>query len=173
MALGEEASSKLPSIVFGEACPTRDVFAAVQDANVPAEDVGKGPRFRCGDPLALWGEKACSETVQSKLFRCEPQLTRLCSQCLLDVRSECDDHKCILSAPRHGSVYHLSVEEAFSSERITPEHRTLGVRRDWERERSGRWQPRLHAMVRLSFQASPTESVPLTYIEAQPSVTVT
>jgi hypothetical protein len=35
------------------------------------------------------------------------------------------------------------------------------------------WQPRLHAMVRLSFQASPTESVPMTHIKAQPSVPVT
>jgi hypothetical protein len=90
----------------------------MQDTDVSAEEVGKGPLFRCGGPLALWGEKACSETVQSKLFWCEASLTRLCSQCLLNIRSECDDHRGILSEPTHGSVYHLGVEEAFSSEWI-------------------------------------------------------
>jgi hypothetical protein len=118
LALCDEASSKLPSTVFGEACSARDIFAAVQDADVSAEEVGKGSRFRCGGPLTLWGEKAFSETVQSKLFWCEPSLMSLCSQGLLDIRSECDDHRCILPEPTHGSVYHLGVEEAFSSEQI-------------------------------------------------------
>jgi hypothetical protein len=129
LALCNEASGKLPSTVFGEARPTGDVFAAVQDADVSAEDVGKGHRFRCGGRLALWGEKTFTETVQSQLFRCEPPLTRLCGQGLRDVGSEGNDHRCILSEPTYGSVYHLGVEEAFSSERLTLEHRTLRLSR--------------------------------------------
>jgi hypothetical protein len=79
------ASVKLPSTVFRQACPTGNVFAAVQDAEVPTEEVSQGGRFLCGESSALGREETFAETVQSQLFGCEPQLTRLCSQCLLDL----------------------------------------------------------------------------------------
>lgn len=109
MALCDEASSKLLSAVFGQVCPTGDVLAAVQDAHVPTQEVGKGCLFPFGEPIALWGEEPFSETVESKLLRGEPQLTRLCGQCLLDVRGECDDHRRILSELKYCSVYHLTI----------------------------------------------------------------
>jgi hypothetical protein len=78
LALGEEGRGKLASTVFGQACPTRDVFAAVQDAEMALEKVGQGGLFPSEGQGALWGEKAFAETIQRDLFRCAPQLTRLC-----------------------------------------------------------------------------------------------
>jgi hypothetical protein len=53
LALGEEERGKLSSTVFGQACPTRDVFAAVQDAEMSAEKVGKGGLFPSEGQVAL------------------------------------------------------------------------------------------------------------------------
>jgi hypothetical protein len=81
---------------------------------MPAEEVGKGGLFPCGGYVAFWKEESFSETVQSELFWCAPSLTRFCGQCLLDVRSECDDHRDILPEHKHCSVYHLVIWNAFS-----------------------------------------------------------
>jgi hypothetical protein len=78
LALGKEGRGKRASTVFGQACPTRDVFAAVQDAQMSAEKVGQGGLFPSKRQGALWGEEPFAETVQRHLFWCAPQLTRLC-----------------------------------------------------------------------------------------------
>jgi len=78
VALGDEGRDKLASTVFGQACPTRDVFAAVQDAEMSAEKVGKGSLFPFGRQVTLWGEEPFAKTVQRYLFRGAPQLTCLC-----------------------------------------------------------------------------------------------
>jgi hypothetical protein len=114
LALGDEASGKLPATVFGQACPTRDVFAAMQDAEMSAEEVGKGRLFPCGGDVTFWAEESFSETVQSELFWCAPSLTRFCGQCLFKVSSERDDHRSILPEQKHCSVYHLVIWSAFS-----------------------------------------------------------
>jgi hypothetical protein len=44
----------------------------MQDAEMPAEEIGQSSLGLCGGPIALWGEKALSEAVQSQLFRCAP-----------------------------------------------------------------------------------------------------
>jgi hypothetical protein len=44
------------------------VFAAVQDADVPTEEVGQGRLILRREYLALWKEETFPETVQSELF---------------------------------------------------------------------------------------------------------
>jgi hypothetical protein len=78
LALREEDCGKLASTLFRQACPTRDVFAAVQDAEMSTEKVGQGSLFPSEGQGALWGEEPFAETVQRHLFWCAPQLTRLC-----------------------------------------------------------------------------------------------
>jgi hypothetical protein len=41
------------------------MFAAVQDAEVPAEEISQGGRFLCGESSALGRKETFSETVQS------------------------------------------------------------------------------------------------------------
>jgi hypothetical protein len=44
----------------------------MQDAEMPAEEIGQRSLCLCGGLIALWGEEALSETVQSQLFWCAP-----------------------------------------------------------------------------------------------------
>ena len=70
LALGDEGVGKLLPPVFRQACPTGDVLAAVQDAEIPTQEVGQGVPFLSWRHVAPWSketDRTCSAWLGTAL----------------------------------------------------------------------------------------------------------
>jgi hypothetical protein len=100
LALCSQSSRELFPTVLRHSRATDDVFAAIEDAEIPMEKVCECILSLCRHCVCRKNE-AFPQTVQGKLFRGCSQLACLLGPYSLDVRRQCDDHRFTLLRQNH------------------------------------------------------------------------